>query len=149
MYGKPSPEKSGNGCSGWYKGWHFRSILELSYMINVIERFNLQWESGELKKHAIKYKDYKNNDRNYFPDFIINDKYVVEVKPKKLWNTPLVSCKTKYAKKYCKKNGLKYKITCCTKITQEELISLYKNKLIKLNNKKYLKVLKKHIKNAK
>ena len=43
MYGKPTPIGSGNGWSGWYKGWYFRSLLELSYMINVIERFNLKF----------------------------------------------------------------------------------------------------------
>ena len=26
MYGKPSPPGAGNGWSGWYKGWYFRSI---------------------------------------------------------------------------------------------------------------------------
>jgi hypothetical protein len=38
MYGKPSPQGSGNGWSGWYKGWYFRSLIELSYMVNVIEK---------------------------------------------------------------------------------------------------------------
>lgn len=26
MYGKPTPTGSGNGWSGWYKGWYFRSL---------------------------------------------------------------------------------------------------------------------------
>ncbi|MBR4316812.1 MAG: hypothetical protein IKP65_07630 [Alphaproteobacteria bacterium] len=26
MYGKPAPKGSGNGVSGWYKGWFFRSL---------------------------------------------------------------------------------------------------------------------------
>jgi len=59
MYGKPSPQGSGNGWSGWYKGWYFRSLKELSYMINIIERFHLKWENGEQKKYRIEYKDWK------------------------------------------------------------------------------------------
>jgi hypothetical protein len=39
MYGKPSPNGSGNG-------WYFISLHELSYMVNVIERFKLKWNSG-------------------------------------------------------------------------------------------------------
>ena len=74
MYGKPSPNGSGNGWSGWYNGWFFRSIRELSYMIKVIERYNLKWESGETNKWKIQYKDYDGLIRNYFPDFIIKSK---------------------------------------------------------------------------
>ena len=40
MYGRFSPRGSGNGWSGWYKEWYFRSLLELSYMINET-KFNM------------------------------------------------------------------------------------------------------------
>jgi hypothetical protein len=46
-FGKPSPVGSGNGWSGWYKGWYFRSLLELSFMIKVIERFKFSWKSAD------------------------------------------------------------------------------------------------------
>lgn len=75
MYGKPSPQGSGNGWSGWYKGWFFRSIHELSFMINYIERFELNWKSAESKSYKIEYIDYDGKKRNYFPDFIIGNKY--------------------------------------------------------------------------
>jgi hypothetical protein len=32
MYGKPAPQGSGNGWSGWYNDIYFRSIMELSYL---------------------------------------------------------------------------------------------------------------------
>ena len=110
MFGKPSPQGSGNGWSGWYNNWYFRSLKELSFMINVIERFNFKWENGELKKHKISYVDYKGNNRNYFSDFILNGKYMIEIKPKKLHNTPLNKIKKEYAMIYCEKNNLKYKL---------------------------------------
>jgi len=144
MYGKPSPQGSGNGWSGWYKGWFFRSINELSYMINVIERFNIKWENGESKRYKIEYLDWENKKRNYFPDFILENKYMVECKPKKLWNTPSVLAKRKYAEIFCNKNGLKYKIVNCKKLNIEEIKCLYNNGKIKFT-KKYEKKFKKYI----
>ena len=53
-------------------------------MINIIERFNLKWVSAESNIHRISYIDYSGNTRNYFADFILENKYLVEIKPKKL-----------------------------------------------------------------
>jgi hypothetical protein len=131
MYGKPSPNGSGNGWSGWYNGWYFRSIRELTYMVKIIERFNLKWVSGESNKYKIEYIDYKGNKRNYFPDFIINEKYVIECKPKKMWNSDSVIRKTEAALRYCKKNGLIYKKIDIGTLTNLEIKSLYENGDIK------------------
>lgn len=125
MYGKPSPMGSGNGWSGWYNEWFFRSLLELSYMINVIERFNLKWESGETMKHKIEYIDYKGAKRNYFPDFIIEDKYVVECKPLKLLESQIVKDKINAAREFCSKNNLIFKVREINKLSKEEIYNLY------------------------
>lgn len=83
MYGKPSPIGSGGGWSGWYHGHYFRSILELSYLKHLIEN-NIQFENGELAKHAIQYL-FNGVVGNYFCDFVLTDaQCFVEVKPKKL-----------------------------------------------------------------
>ena len=124
MYGKPSPVGSGNGWSGWYKGWYFRSLLELSYMIFVIERFNLNWECGEKKKNKIEYY-IDGGKRNYFPDFIINNKYVVECKPRSLWASEINKSKFYYAKRYCSENNKIFKVVDCVKIKPTELIVVY------------------------
>ncbi|HUS51721.1 MAG TPA: NUMOD3 domain-containing DNA-binding protein, partial [Candidatus Paceibacterota bacterium] len=55
MYVKPTPQGSGNGWSGWYKGWFFRSLRELSYMIKEIETKNKKWRTAETKDLKIKY----------------------------------------------------------------------------------------------
>lgn len=110
MYGKLSPQGSGNGWSGWYKNWYFRSLKELSYFIKIIERFKLQYENGELNKFKINYKDYKGVNRTYHPDFIIANKYVIEIKPKRLWNSDLIKRKKQAAEKWCKNNGYIYKL---------------------------------------
>ena len=52
-YGKTPPVGSGNGWGGWYNGWYFRSIKELTYMICVIQKNGYEWESAENKKFAI------------------------------------------------------------------------------------------------
>jgi hypothetical protein len=131
MYGKQSPTGSGNGWSGWYKDWYFRSLRELTYMIKVIERFNLKWETGESNKYKISYLDYKGNKRNYYPDFIICGKYIVESKPKKLWNSDGVKRKKEAAIKYCNENSFIYKLVDVGVLTNNEIKKLYENNLIK------------------
>lgn len=146
MYGKPSPIGSGNGWSGWYKGWYFRSLLELSYMINIIERFNLKWEKGEQKKYRIPYINEVNEVRNYFPDFVINNKYIIECKPRSLQNLKINLLKKDGAIDFCNNNNMLYKIKDCEKITISELTVLYNNGLVKLTKKyknKFLKIINK------
>jgi hypothetical protein len=108
MYGKPTPIGSGNGWSGWYKGWYFRSLHELSFMINVIERFKFRWKSAGQKDLRILYYDGKN--RTYTADFIVNEKYMVEIKPKKLHYSKNVQLKKLAADEFCQKNNLVYKL---------------------------------------
>lgn len=131
MYGKPSPIGSGNGWSGWYKGWYFRSLRELSYMINVIERFNINWESAETKKWSVKYIDWDGVERNYFPDFILENKYMIECKPKKLWTSETNKLKKEAAIIKCKELGLIYKMVSPKKITDNEIEMLHKEGKIK------------------
>jgi len=131
MFGKPSPTGSGNGWSGWYKGWYFRSIRELTYMIKIIERFNLKWESAETNNYRIPYLDYNGNLKNYFPDFVISNKYLIESKPKKLWGSDTVQRKAKAAVKFAEANGLKYKMVDIGKLSNDEIKNLYNLGLIK------------------
>jgi len=146
MYGTITPEGSGNGWSGWYNGWYFRSILELSYMINVIERFGLEWEGGEKREYRIKYIDSRSIERTYTPDFIISGKYMIEMKPKKLWGQIDVQLKAAAAKEFCESNSMIYKMTYCTKIDNQKIkelleagelifIEKYKNKYDERYNK--------------
>jgi len=133
MYGVSPSNSAGSGWSGWYKKWYFRSLRELSYMINVIERFNLSWKSGELKEYKIPYI-LENTERTYKPDFIINHKYMIEIKPKQLHNTKEVLVKKKAAEKFCSNNGLIYKLRDVKTIGKDELIELESIGLVKLNS---------------
>jgi hypothetical protein len=113
MFGKPSPMGSGYGWKGWYKGWYFRSLRELSYMINVIEKNNHKWEHAEERKYSINYTSYDGSERTYRADFIIDDTLMVEIKPKRLHSTPLVMLKKKAAEEFCKSRNMVYSIVDC------------------------------------
>lgn len=127
MYGRPSPAGAGNGWSGWYKGWFFRSINELSYRVKVIDRFDILWESGELSKWQIEYIDFDGTSRTYHPDFILAGRYMIECKPRKLFNSQTVQLKALAAELFCDKYGLKYKLRECPRLTYTEIESLEKS----------------------
>lgn len=142
MYGKPSPQGSGNGWSGWYKGWFFRSLRELSYMVNVIEQKKLQWESGEQQKYKISYTDYDGKKRNYFPDFVIEGSRMIECKPIRMHNSPKVIAKVKSAQKFCTKHGMTYEILEPTILSDLTILNLYNTGHIKFTKKYHKKFLK-------
>ncbi|MCD6436496.1 MAG: hypothetical protein J7L15_08995, partial [Clostridiales bacterium] len=105
MYGKPSPQGSGNGWSGWYKGWFFRSLKELSYVIKEIESKNKKWRTAETKDLIIKYIDYKNDERTYRADFLVEEKYLIEVKPSNFESALTTRLNPHAALKFCQKKS--------------------------------------------
>ena len=140
MFGKPSPKKSGAGICGWYKNWYFRSLMELSFMINYIEKNNVEWQNAENREYMVQYTHYTGRDRNYFADFILNGNLMAEVKPRKLSTTPLVTLKKEAAIKFCQERGMEYKIFTerdFVKLTQEELKVLIEENKIKLLKDKH------------
>ena len=85
MYGKQRPKGAGNGWSGHYKGYYFRSILELSYLKYLLDN-DIKFENAEKKEYKIEYK-INNNKKTYRPDFyLVKTKELIEIKPKKLVN---------------------------------------------------------------
>ena len=48
-------------------------------------------------------------ERTYCGDYLINNKFFVEIKPKRLWDSPSVTCKAEAAKEHCKENGWEYR----------------------------------------
>ena len=109
MYGKPSPQGSGNGYKCWYKNIFFRSLKELSFFINVIDAQKLSWESGERRKYTIKYF-LNGKERTYRPDFIINSSSMVEIKPQSLHDSIIVKAKRAAALNFCNLNNLTYEL---------------------------------------
>lgn len=143
MYSRPSPIGSGNGWSGWYKGWYFRSLLELSYMVNYIEKEKLNWESAESKEYQIKYLDFEGKVRNYYPDFVIDGNKLVEIKPKRLWSSDKVKRKMEAGIEFAKNNGYEYIIIDPVRLSIDEVKDLFDKNMIKFlprYEKKYLEM---------
>jgi len=129
MFGKPSPQGSGNGWSGWYKEFYFRSLLELSFLVQYDDLNNLK------NAEYIKIPYVCNNvTKTYLPDFINEkNKILFEIKPNNLINSEINKLKFKAGFDYCKKNNLSYKILTETdihKLNTEEINILYINKEI-------------------
>lgn len=143
MYGKATPKKAGNGWSGWYNNHFFRSLRELSFIIKELK--NKEWKSAENIR--IVYLNYDGTERTYAPDFIVEGKYLIEIKPERLIDSPLIKLKTAAALEYCKNNHLEYIIKDVEILEFKELISLVDNETIKFTEQtkeKYLERLKEH-----
>lgn len=140
MFGKEPPKGTGIGISGWYRDWYFRSSLELSYMINVIERFGLKWISAERKDLTINY-EIDGIQKTYRADFLINEKYLIEIKPKKMWDWKQNHIKGVAAKNFCEVSGLTYKMRDPGNFTKEEMLEMHNKGIIKIENSKLRKLL--------
>lgn len=131
MYGKPTPKKAGNGWSGWYKDFYFRSLRELQFFIEneeFIEPTHLD------RRLSVKYIGINGQKRTYSPDFILNKKTIIEIKPKKLWNTRENKLKFDAMKNFCEQNKLEFKVLD-VKIDGEMLKEKYLKGEIKLDKK--------------
>ena len=130
MYGKPAPINSGGGWSGWYQGHYFRSILELSYLKQLLDH-RVQFSTGECAKYAIAYK-LGEVDRNYFCDFVLIDtNQFVEIKPQKLVATDVNAAKFAAAKN---KHGNSFKV-----LTEKDVQVLNKKEITDMYNSLDLK----------
>lgn len=106
MYGKPSPQGSGNGWKGWYRGHYFRSLREVAMMVK-LDVEGKAWTHGE--KVTIPYQTPDGNPGTYRPDFIVGN-LMIEIKPVKLHASPRVQAKAAGARVYCAANGLEYRL---------------------------------------
>lgn len=137
MYGKPAPIGSGNGISGWYKGWYFRSLRELSFVLDCEEK-GISWVGiDNTKKFRIKYLSEDGIERSYCPDFLINNETIVEIKPKELRFLDSVLRKETAAKIWAAANGFKYEILDI-EINKIKIDDLYKSGKIKFLKKYHI-----------
>lgn len=144
MYGKPSPMKSGNGWKGWLDDVYFRSLLELSFLHNLIEN-KISYINGEKSEYCIDYLINKEK-RTYYPDYIVGNK-MYEIKPEKLWNNKFIILKRKAAEKWCLKNNMLYILFEPVRLDNKIVMQLMKNnrlKFLRMYKKKVLNYLRKN-----
>lgn len=135
MYGKPAPTGSGCGWSGWYKGWYFRSLRELSYVVLVLEAKHAQWITCEKAGIKIPYKSWGGRSRTYTPDFFIENKMIVEIKPEKLKFFPTVILKNEAAQKLCSSKGWEYSILDPQMLSEDEIANMHSSGIIKFSDR--------------
>lgn len=66
-------------------------------------------------------------ERKYFADFLVSEKYLVEIKPRKLWDSMLVSVKKDAAICFCEANGFVYKLVDLGRISNAQIMLLYES----------------------
>jgi len=135
MYGLPSPRKCGKGISGRYKDFYFRSLRELYYIITYLEPNNLPIISAERKDLEVPYINYDGAERTYRADFLVGN-MLVEVKPRKLKDTPLVKLKEESAIAFCNARNMIYKIEYIEIDDYTKINELYKFGLVVIDEKK-------------
>jgi len=127
LYGKVNKNSDGRGYNGWYKNFFFRSLLELSYIIDC-ENKNLLLKCAE--NISIPY-----NNKTYHPDFILN-KTIIELKPERLKSKNLE--KFEAGKNFAIKNNLEYKILTekdVNYLSKKEFLFMIKTGLVKPTNR--------------
>lgn len=134
----------GRGYQGYFtslkfnKTFYFRSLLELCYILHLETS---RYKEVEFEPFVIPIW-FKSRNRRYTPDVLIDNKYLVEIKPKRhIFIHPKdkerFMCEVKGAIKYCRENNLVFKI-----ITDEMLgFETDKFKRYLINN---ADILKKH-----
>lgn len=133
QFGKPAYNGSGNGWSGWYKEKYFRSLLELSFVVNYLEKNSIDYKTAESTLYKIPYTNFEGTQRNYFADFITADS-LIEVKPALAISWINNKLKFTAAEEWCKSNGYTFKIfdnTMFEQLTSEQLISMYRDNIVK------------------
>lgn len=103
-------KESSRGISGIYKNHPFRSLLELCFIgqILMVKYKDDEWRSGENINDRIRYEDQNGKEKWYYPDFIVKNKIIIEVKPTHLYNDEVVMCKSRAARQFCKENKKRY-----------------------------------------
>lgn len=95
------------GYIGYYKHYLFRSLMELSFILDHEDDHTI--ESAE-QSHRLDY--YFNGKKcRYYPDFILDGKVIVEIKPKHNWEDPKVVAKADAMHSFCTKNQMEYRLT--------------------------------------
>lgn len=97
------------GLKGFYKDLYYDSGYELAWLM-ILESENRLCNIVRANTY-ISYKNAKGKLSHYYPDFILDNKYLIEVKGYGPWADKLnISKKNKAAKLWCKENDMRYRL---------------------------------------
>lgn len=140
MFGKPAPLAAGGGVKGWYHKHFFRSLRELTYMLQ-LDQEGRCWKTGETTDFAISYVNpFTFASGTYYPDFIVDDHLMIECKPTNLQNTVMVKAKAQAAQEFCAIRGMVYEIIDPGKLTWDQLFDLVQSGTVILTERTKVKL---------
>lgn len=141
-YGKPPSQKAGRGIWGKFNGQHFRSSLELFYLIYWYEN-NITVISAETNEYRVEYTSF-DLQRTYSPDFFVVEKnMLVELKPENLHSNKEVTNKFNALKRYhtdknCEMFGFKEIGSFIRSVIETDKIKQYlKQSLLQIKPEQY------------
>lgn len=115
-----------NCLHGWFESKKFNKkfYYQSSYEFVFLEFCEKSDKVSSLQNvnFSIPYKDDDGKEHNYFPDFVVNGKIVIEIKPKNMLDYNNNLKKIEYAKKFCSVYGYEYKL-----LMEKELDNLDEN----------------------
>lgn len=95
-------------ASGWYKGIRFRSLLELSFVLSAEEAGLVP---GVDLLYEVDRVPYGRSGRTYIIDFrVVPENVIVEVKPSSRTATTTFKSKSKAAREFADRNGLRFAV---------------------------------------
>lgn len=125
--------ENGRGYVGRYRGILFRSLFELSFIYNMYEDHKI--ESAETI--TINYQ-LNGIWHQYRPDFLVDNKFIYEIKDQRDLNLEIVQIKKEAAEDYCAKHNLIYRLLGNKEfknLTRGAIITLYNNKELDFSEK--------------
>ena len=108
---------------GWYKGWYFRSLKELSLAVKWDEE-GVKWTTAETDKYSVFYTDLYGKRKKHYADFFVDDHIIVECKPRKKHNQKTVQLKATAMKQFCDANGYEYQMLSPRRMDKRKLKKL-------------------------
>lgn len=122
----------GGGYTGKYKNLYFRSLIELTFII----------EAGECGLEIYNAENLfpitMDNGKVYKPDFYAPDFFgptIIEIKPSKRVDDQDVEYKASQAAKFCANNNIQYTIGFDRMLTNDRLREVYESGDLVLTNK--------------
>lgn len=108
---------------GYYKGWLFRSLRELS-AVRLLEKNGQSWATAETAELTVEYIDVYGRKKKHYADLFVDGHTVIEIKPTKYQKSKTVKLKAEAMKAFCKEKGYTYMMISPRKIDAKELKSL-------------------------
>lgn len=114
---------------GWYKGWFFRSLKELSHVMHM-ETIGQSWETAEVPELSVEYTNVYGKTCKHYADFFVDKQFIIEIKPKAHQRSKTVKLKADAMRAFCDKKGYIYMMISPRKIDKKKLEELIEKNLV-------------------